>query len=231
MVNKELRLAVLLSGSGQTLKNILTRIEKGTLSAKVEMVISSRSDVAGVSIAKAAGIPTHVVRAKDFHHSGREGEDNIPDWAAMSRQINDYMLPVKPDLVCMAGYLCRYVVPDELAWRVMNIHPSLLPSFGGQGMFGATVHRAVVKSGVKISGCTVHFVNQEYDAGPIILQRACPVYGLDSPEDVAKRVFAEECVAYPMAIKLFAEGRLNIMSDGRVSVARDKMTRFYNHDD
>jgi folate-dependent phosphoribosylglycinamide formyltransferase PurN len=106
----------------------------------------------------------------------------------------------------------------------MNIHPALLPSFGGKGMYGHHVHEAVLARGCKVSGCTVHFVNNEYDEGPIILQRAVPVYAEDIPDDLAARVFAEECIAYPEAIRLFAEGRLRV--DGlKVSIDDPKYRR------
>jgi len=95
----------------------------------------------------------------------------------------------------------------------MNIHPALLPSFGGTGMWGRHVHEAVLAAGCKVSGCTVHFCTNEYDKGPIIVQRCCQVKDNDTPETLAARVFEQECIAYPAAIKLFAEGKLLIQND------------------
>ena len=121
------------------------------------------------------------------------------------------------DLVCLAGFLSMWTVPDRYLGRVMNIHPALLPSFGGKGMFGHHVHEAVLKRGCKVSGCTVHFVTNEYDAGPIIIQKCVPVFDTDTPDDLADRVFETECEAYPEAIRLFAAGRLDI-ADGIVHI-------------
>jgi folate-dependent phosphoribosylglycinamide formyltransferase PurN len=120
----------------------------------------------------------------------------------------------KVDLVCMAGFLSYWIIPDRYLGRVMNIHPALLPAFGGEGMYGHHVHEAVLARGCKVSGCTVHFVNNTYDDGPIVLQRAVPVRAEDTPDRLAARVFEQECIAYPEAIRLFAEGRLRI--EGRI---------------
>jgi phosphoribosylglycinamide formyltransferase-1 len=119
----------------------------------------------------------------------------------------------KADLVCMAGFLKLWTIPAAWTGRVMNIHPALLPMFGGRGMHGHYVHEAVVASGVKVTGCTVHFATNEYDRGPIIAQRTVPVAFDDLPDDVAKRVFAAECEAYPEAIRLFANRRLRIVGN------------------
>jgi folate-dependent phosphoribosylglycinamide formyltransferase PurN len=127
----------------------------------------------------------------------------------MVRLLDD----ARVDLVCLAGFLSYWIIPDRYVGRVMNIHPALLPAFGGQGMYGHHVHEAVLARGCKVSGCTVHFVNNNYDEGPIILQRSVPAYAEDTADDLAARVFVEECIAYPEAIRLFAEGRLRI--DGR----------------
>jgi folate-dependent phosphoribosylglycinamide formyltransferase PurN len=113
----------------------------------------------------------------------------------------------------MAGFLQLLRIPDDFAGRVLNIHPALLPAFGGQGMYGRRVHKAVLAAGVKESGCTVHVADNEYDHGPIVLQRTVEVRPDDTPEALADRVFAAECEAYPEAIRLFAEGKLRL--DGR----------------
>jgi len=114
------------------------------------------------------------------------------------------------DLVCLAGFLSFWEIPPRYEGRVMNIHPALLPGFGGKGMYGHRVHEAVLGAGCKVSGCSVHFVTNEYDAGPIIVQKAAAVLEGDTPDDLAARVFGQECKAYPEAIRLFAEGRLRI---------------------
>lgn len=194
-----LRLAVLLSGSGRTLENLLGCVARGELPARVEVVVSSREGVRGVDIARAAGLPVAVVRRGQFT-SVEAFSDAV--WAAVA--------PYDVDLVVLAGFLAKLAIPPAYEGRVMNIHPSLLPLFGGRGFYGDRVHRAALEAGVKVSGCTVHFVDEHYDAGPIILQRCVPVLDDDTPEALASRVFAEECRAYPEAIRLFAEGRLRI---------------------
>ena len=130
------------------------------------------------------------------------------DLDAFNAAVNAVLLPYGVDLVVLAGFLSLYQPPPELAERVMNIHPALLPSFGGQGFYGDRVHRAVLASGVKVSGCTVHFADADYDRGPIILQTAVPVLEDDTVPSLAARVFAAECEAYPRAIQLYADGRL-----------------------
>ncbi len=214
-----LRLVVLLSGSGSTLENIFLHIAQRGLPVKVIHVISSRHDAYGLVRAQKHNVPTSVVASRDFRRHDATGA-STPDWQSMSEAISDIILPLAPDLVCLAGFVCKYLLPLCLEGKAMNIHPALIPAFCGQGMYGMRVHEAVVKAGVKITGCTVHFVTNEYDAGPIILQRTCPVDDTDTPEDVQRRVFREECEAYPEAIRLYAEGRL--MIDGNiVRVRRD----------
>jgi phosphoribosylglycinamide formyltransferase-1 len=134
-----------------------------------------------------------------------------------SKRIEEELVAAKVELVVQGGWLCLWKIPACYENRVMNIHPALLPSFGGQGMWGHHVHEAVLEAGCKVSGCTVHFCTNEYDKGPIIVQRACEVKEADSPETLAARVFEQECIAYPQAIRLFAEGRL-LVKDGRVRI-------------
>jgi formyltetrahydrofolate-dependent phosphoribosylglycinamide formyltransferase len=188
-----LRLAVLLSGSGRTLDNLLERIAAGRLDASIGEVISSRDDVRGVRIARAAGIPVSVVPR------GRSPADS-------SATIFGICASSQVDLVVMAGFLHLVVVPPAFAGRVINIHPSLLPAFGGKGFHGMHVHRAVLERGCTISGCTVHLVDDEYDHGRILLQKAVPVLLDDTPESLAARVFAAECDALPEAIARIATG-------------------------
>jgi formyltetrahydrofolate-dependent phosphoribosylglycinamide formyltransferase len=199
---KPIRLGVLISGGGTTLINILEYIKQGRLNAEVALVISSLSTVAGVERANNAGLDVKIVRKKDH-----------PDIDEFSKRIEDELAAANVDLVVQGGWLCLWKIPDRYENRVMNIHPALLPSFGGQGMWGHHVHEAVLKAGCKVSGCTVHFCTNEYDKGPIIVQRACQVKDDDTPETLAARVFEQECIAYPQAIRLFAEGKLFIQDN------------------
>ncbi len=206
--SKKLRIAALLSGGGTTLQNLIDQIDVGKLNAEIVLVVSSKENVAGLERAAKHNIPAVIVPSKNYRRDG------FPDWVAMSRDINRQLLAFSPDLICLCGYMCFYLVPEEFTGKVMNIHPALIPDFCGKGMWGHNVHEAVITAGVKTSGCTVHFVNDKYDAGPIILQRTCPVLPTDTPDDIAARVFKEECIAYPEAIRLFAAGRLKI--DGEI---------------
>lgn len=199
MPRKTIKLAVLLSGGGTTLQNILDRIDAAKLSASVVAVVASKPGAYGLERAKARGIDTYVVRRRDF-----------PDSGAFSDRINEVLKPHAPDLILLAGFMLLYRVPGEYEGRVMNIHPALIPAFCGRGFYGWRVHEAVLEYGARISGCTVHFVNNRYDKGPIILQQAVPVIEGDTPETLAARVFERECEAYPEAIQLFADGRLRI---------------------
>jgi formyltetrahydrofolate-dependent phosphoribosylglycinamide formyltransferase len=203
---KRVRLGVLLSGGGRTLLNILEYIKQGRLTAEVAVVISSRSTVAGVGRARNAGLYVRIIRKKDD-----------PDIDAFSEHIERELVAAKVDLVIQAGWLCLWRIPQRYHSRVMNIHPALLPSFGGQGMWGHHVHEAVLAAGCKVSGCTVHFCTNEYDKGPIIVQRACSVREDDTADTLAARVFEQECIAYPQAIRLFAEGRIRV-ENGRTRI-------------
>jgi len=193
-----LRLGVLLSGGGRTLLNILGEIRAGRLAAEVAVVIASR-ECKGAERAAEAGLNMRLVPYKQ-----------MPDPARYSAALADILDEAGVGLVCLAGFLSMWIIPDRYLGRVVNIHPALLPSFGGKGMFGHHVHEAVLKRGCKVSGCTVHFVTNEYDAGPIVIQKCVPVLDGDTPDDLAERVFQKECEAYPEAIRLFAAGRLRI---------------------
>jgi len=203
---KPIRLGVLISGGGTTLMNILKYIKSGQLKAEVAVVISSRSSVAGVEKAKKAGLNVKIVSKKDY-----------PDINEFSKRIEEELVAADVDLVVQGGWLCLWEIPPRYENQVMNIHPALLPSFGGQGMWGHYVHEAVLAAGCKISGCTVHFCTNEYDKGPIIVQRSCEVRENDTPDTLAERVFEQECIAYPQAINLFAEGKI-VVQDGRVKI-------------
>lgn len=186
---KPARLAVLISGGGSTLLNLLDVIAAGQLAASVELVIASRS-CAGVERSAQRGYPCEVVSPKKF--AGVE---------AYSEELFRRCRAAQIDLVILGGFLSRIIVPHDFEGRVMNIHPSLIPSFCGQGMYGHHVHEAVLKRGCKLSGCTVHLVDNEYDHGPILVQKAVPVLADDDADTLAKRVFAAECEAYPEAIR------------------------------
>lgn len=194
-----IRLAVLLSGTGRTLQNLIDKIKQGSLDARIEVAVGSRADAFGLQRAKNHGIPAVVVERKRY----RRAEEFCNEITA---QLDKYAV----DLVIMAGFNCLYKIPDEYIGRVMNIHPALIPSFCGKNYWGMKVHEAALDYGVKVSGCTVHFADNTYDNGPIILQRTVPVINGDTPESLAERVFKEECVAYPEAISLFQQGRLKI---------------------
>jgi phosphoribosylglycinamide formyltransferase-1 len=203
---KPVRLGVLISGGGTTLMNLLDSIRKDQLSAEVAVVISSLSTAAGVEKAKAASLNVKIIRKKDY-----------PDIDEFSKQLEQQLVEANVELVVQGGWLCLWKIPPHFENKVMNIHPALLPSFGGQGMWGHHVHEAVLRAGCKVSGCTVHFCTNDYDKGPIIVQRCCPVKEDDTPETLAARVFEQECIAYPEAIRLFAEGKLTVR-DGVVKI-------------
>jgi phosphoribosylglycinamide formyltransferase-1 len=186
-----LRLAVLLSGSGRTLDNLLEEIAAGRLAARAEVVVSNKPGMRGLAIAERAGVPAHVVPRHDI---------SLADW---SSQIFDICRRAQADLVVMAGFLQLVEIPADFAGRVINIHPALLPAFGGKGFHGMHVHRAVLDRGCTVSGCTVHVVDNEYDHGKILLQKTVPVLADDTAESLAVRVFAAECVALPEAIATF----------------------------
>jgi formyltetrahydrofolate-dependent phosphoribosylglycinamide formyltransferase len=199
LMKSPIRVAVFLSGNGTTLQNLIDRIAAGKLRAQIALVVSNHADVYGLKRAANAGIPTAVVERKDYQ--SRE---------EFSRRLFDLCRNAKADLVCLAGFLQLIDIPDDFQGRVMNIHPALIPAFCGKGYYGNHVHEAVLAYGAKVSGCTVHFCDSQYDHGPIILQRTVPVLDDDTPDSLAARVFEQECEAYPEAIRLFAEGRLRI---------------------
>jgi len=197
--NDPLNLAVLVSGSGTTLQNLIDRTADGSLPATIGIVIGSRPELAGVKRAADAKLMNFVVDRRDCA--------DVPEF---SRQVFKLIDDAGVDLIVLAGFLCLLEIPEKYAGRVINIHPALLPSFGGKGMFGRRVHQAVIDYGCKVSGCTVHFVDGSYDTGPIILQRTCPVLDDDTAETLAHRVFEEEKIAYPQAIRLFQQERLRV---------------------
>jgi len=205
-LDRPIRLGVLISGGGTTLVNFLKKINAGELNAKVAVVIASREGVAGIDRAREAGLSCEVVARKKF--------DSVESF---SNAIFDRCRAANVDLVTLAGFLSLISIPPDFERRVLNIHPALIPAFCGHGFHGHHVHEAVLARGVKLSGCTVHFADNEYDHGPIIIQRAAPVLETDTPDSLAARVFEAECQAYPEAIRLFADGRLEI-ANGRLKI-------------
>ena len=195
-----LRVGVLISGSGRTLRNFIELSRRGELPATICTVISSSSRAGGLEFARQAQIPWHVVDPRATPGGG------------FDQRITELLTEHRVELVCMAGFLHLWRIPPGFAGRVMNIHPALLPAYGGHGMYGDRVHRAVLDAGDRQSGCTVHFADNVYDHGPIILQREVPVNAGDTPESLAARVFEQELIAYPEAIRLFAAGRLTIQN-------------------
>lgn len=202
-LRKPIRLAVLLTGKGTTLENLFQKRDAAQLSADVVVVVSSRADAYGLERARKRNIPALTIERKKFV---------LPE--DFSAAIFEQIEPYKPDLVVLAGFMSLLKIPNAYAHRVINIHPALLPSFGGKGFYGDKVHESVLKTGCKVTGCTVHFVDNEYDQGPIVAQKAVPVLADDTVETLAARVQAAEREVYPEAIQLFAEGRLKI--DGRI---------------
>jgi phosphoribosylglycinamide formyltransferase 1 len=197
-----LRIAVMISGGGRTLVNLATCIERRVLDASIELVVSSRAEAPGVALARERGFDVRIATPPMFG-----------DERAMHDVITQWLVERGIGLVCLAGYLRLMRVDQPYIGRVMNIHPALLPKFGGKGMYGLRVHEAVLAAGDRVSGCTVHFVNEEYDRGPVILQKTCPVLPGDTPESLAARVFELECKAYPEAVALFADGRIEYAPD------------------
>lgn len=208
---KKLSLGVLVSGTGSNMVSIIQKSLANEIPATVSVVISSKENAPALEKARNFGIPTHVVRRKDFQNQ-TEYENK------MIEILKNYGV----ELVVLAGFL-NILSPhfvNAFKWRIMNVHPSLIPAFCGPGYYGMKVHEAVLKYGVKVTGATVHFVDESVDGGPIILQRAVEVLDEDTPETLAERVKTIEHELLPQAIKLFAEGRLKI--EGRkVSIRRE----------
>lgn len=188
-----LPIAVLISGGGTTLKNLIDRQKAGELSIDFRLVISSRKEAKGLQFAHQDGIPSEVLRRKDFS----DGESH-------SEKIFEAIRTSGARLVVMGGYLEHLLIPEDFTNRVINIHPSLIPAFCGQGMYGLRVHQAAIDFGVKITGCTVHFVDNQYDHGPILYQASCPVLHSDTSESLQQRVFELEREALPAVLQELA---------------------------
>ena len=203
-------IAVLVSGGGTNLQSILDAQDRGELGeSRVTLVISSNPDAYALTRAAKHGIPTQTLVRKDY-----------PDIASYSAAIRDALLAAKADLVVLAGFMT--IIDEQVCkafpYKIINIHPALIPSFCGKGYYGLRVHEAALKKGVKISGATVHFVIPECDAGPIILQKAVPVCDDDTPETLQKRIMAEaESELMPKAVRLFCEDRI-VVKDGKTYI-------------
>lgn len=197
-----IKLAVAASGGGTTLQNLLDRIADARLNAQIVQVVSNKPRIGALARAERAGVPTATIERKGS------------SLKSFSESIFAVARASQADLLVLGGFLALIEIPPDYAGKVINIHPSLIPAFCGHGFHGHVVHEAAVNSGVKVSGCTVHFADQTYDTGPIILQKTVPVLDTDSAESLAARVFQAECEALPEAIRLYAEGRLRI--EGRI---------------
>ena len=200
---KPLRVAVLLSGGGTSLENLFERIDAGELPARIAVVIASRADAGGLARAQRRGVPALAVSRKE-----------LPDVRAFNDALHAELARHEVDLVALLGFLSPFEIRG-FAGRTINVHPALVPAFSGRGFYGHKVHEAVLARGCKVSGATVHFCDDEYDHGPIILQEAVPVLDGDTPDTLAARVQAAERRLVPEAIRLIAENRLRL-DHGRV---------------
>jgi len=209
--HRQPRLAVLLSGSGRTLENLIAAIDRGALDAQLVAVVSSKAGVRGVEIGERAGLPTTVIPRKGF-----------PDDEAFTGAILDWLAPYEPDLIIHAGFLRKLVIPEAWAGRMLNIHPSLIPESGaaGKGFYGNRVHEAVLLSGALESGATVHVLDNEYDEGPIVMKTRVPVLANDTVESLAARVFEAECALYPAAISAYIRDNPWLLDSARKAHAR-----------
>ncbi len=194
----KLRIAVLLSGSGTSLENLFEQIDAG-LPAEVVCVLSSKKSAFGLQRAEKRGIPASAIPRREYKDVG-----------AFNDALHEALDPFSPDLVCLLGFLSPFELRDRYAGHTLNVHPALIPAFSGKGFYGRHVHEAVLESGVKLTGATVHFASDGYDEGPILLQGTVPVEDDDTTESLAARVQALERELLPEAIRLIATGRVRI---------------------
>ncbi len=202
-----LRIAVLISGSGTTLRNLIDKIAAGELDAEIRLIVANTFNAPGLQYGEKGNIPIAVIDRSEF-----------PSQDEFSEAVFQRCREARADMVVLAGFLKRVVVPEDFINRVISIHPALMPSFCGKGFYGHHIHEAVLQHGVKLSGCTIHFVDNQYDHGPVILQRTVPVLENDTPAKLAARVLEAECQAYPEALGLLAAGRVSI-AGRRVHIA------------
>ncbi len=208
-MTKQLKVAVLISGGGTTLKNLLDEQSAGSIDVDFRHVISSNPKAAGLRFAEAAGIPNSIVRKKSFDSAEEH-----------SNAVFQICRDADADYVLMGGYLEHVLIPEDFENRVLNTHPALIPSFCGKGYYGLRVHQAVLDYGAKVTGCTIHFVDNQYDHGPIILQKPVAVAVGDTAESLAKRVFAAECEAYPEVMRLLGQQTVRVEGRNVVVVAK-----------
>jgi phosphoribosylglycinamide formyltransferase-1 len=189
-------------GRGSNLAALLDACHAGQINGQVSVVIGTRTEAPALDRARSAGVPVAVVSPRKYEQ----------DEAGYARVLLRLLDKYDVRLICLAGYMRKLpsAVVSAFPGAIMNVHPALLPFFGGQGMYGENVHRAVLASGMKVTGCTIHFVDEQYDTGPIIVQNVAPVLEDDTTASLAKRVLDEEHAAYVRAVQLFAEGRLRI---------------------
>lgn len=193
------KIAVLISGNGSNLQAIIDAVSSKYLNCSIEAVISSNKSAFGLKRAKLKGIHTYIL-------------DNTKNSELMSDSVLEIAQNKKADLIVLAGFLkiLSGSILEVYKNRIVNIHPSLIPSFCGEGMYGIKVHEKAIEYGVKISGCTVHFVNDETDGGPIIIQKSVPVYSSDSPKALQERILKQEHIALVDAIKLISEDKATV---------------------
>jgi len=202
MADAPCRLAVLLSGAGSTMVNLQEHIARGEVPATIAVVVSSRSDAPGIERARALGLEAQALGRKPFRRGGAFDE------AAYSVALAELLSGYAPDLVVLAGFMTRLGAAVLDRWPVMNVHPALLPGFGGEGFYGHRVHEAVLASGASATGATVHFVDAEYDHGPIVAREEIAVHPGETPDALAARVQEVERRLYPRAVAAFARGEL-----------------------
>ena len=207
-MTQPLRVGVLLSGEGTSLENLFLRIESGEVSAQVAVVIASKEGAGGLARAERRGVPTVTVPRKKYRDV-----DEFNDRIHLELQKHGV------ELVACLGFLSPFQLRGKYEGKALNVHPALIPAFSGQGMYGRRVYEAVFEKGVRVTGATVHFMDEEYDHGPILLQRAVPVEEDDTIESLSARVQEAERELVPEAIRLVAEGRVTI-EGGRVRIRR-----------
>jgi formyltetrahydrofolate-dependent phosphoribosylglycinamide formyltransferase len=205
------RIAALVSGAsrGSNLQALLDACASGEIAGQMVLVVGTRAESPALERARSVGAAAAVVSPRKY-----EGDESAYG-EALLRQLRRHRV----ELICLTGYMLKLPSAVVAAYpeRVMNIHPALLPLFGGRGMYGEHVHRAALASGMKVSGCTVHFVDEHYDTGPIIVQMAVPIAEDDTPQSLAARILPEEHRAYVRAVRLYAAGRLRV-HDHRVTI-------------
>lgn len=196
---RTLPVAILISGTGRTLRDLLKAVDEGRVPIEVRLVIASTPNASGLQYAEFMGIPADVIERKDYESA-----------EAYSAAIYDRCREVGAEYIIMAGFAIRLNIIPEFQNRVIGTHPALAPAFCGQGYFGRRVHEAVLEHGVKVTGCTVFFLDQEYNNGPVILQKATPVEPDDTVEKLEARVLKLETEALIEALWLLAEGRIQV---------------------